>query len=279
MLRASSLVPVLAIGLLVACGGKSFETGDGTDGGSAGSAPAGSSSGARDGGGSSAGGTASGGTASGGTGSGGTDQCEPADYADDMGGSVPVRIVNKTATPIYLGQQTLGCAGGPSFQVADAMGQPLSSPGFCETTCEMRLTGGEIGCPSVACALGGVTTLQPGESTLSQWSALRTETLQLPAACKHTGVTACNRIADVEPGTYYFSAEAGSSMKCGGEGPDGAASCSTCMPSGSGGCLTYGAVVTAPLLEAKVEVMLDGSYGIGGPGGGGMVREVVIEFD
>jgi hypothetical protein len=31
-------------------------------------------------------------------------------------------------------------------------------------------------------------------------------------------------------------------------------------------------------IKAETKVMLDGSYGVGGPGGGGMVRSVEIDF-
>jgi len=50
------------------------------------------------------------------------------------------------------------------------------------------------------------------------------------------------------------------------------------MPNSSGGCNTFGAVVAGPLISAQVKLMLDGSYGLGGPGGGGMVRPVEIVF-
>lgn len=274
------LIPVVLMGaLLDACGGKSFDRGNESEAGSdsGGSTLAGTGSGGSSAG-ESHGGTSSGGKSNGGTSSGGAaTQCDPADYQDAMGGSVPVLIINETSKPIYLGQETLGCAAGPSFQVADAAGQALATPGFCQPTCHMMLTHTVIGCPAIACAIGGVTVLQPGESASSQWSALYTQSVKLPPACQAVaGAAECTRIADVEPGTYYFSAKAGSNMQC-GTGAD-AASCSACMPTGTGGCMVYGAVITPPLLQAKVEVKLDGSYGIGGPGGGGMVRAVEIVF-
>jgi hypothetical protein len=37
-------------------------------------------------------------------------------------------------------------------------------------------------------------------------------------------------------------------------------------------------VVLGPTHSAETKVTLDGSYGLGGPGGGGMVRSVEIAF-
>lgn len=279
------VVPLaLTSALLSACGGKSFDAA-GTP--QAGSDSGGSPTAGRGGGGGSGrgnhGGTSSGGTSSGGIANGGeagADRCDPTGYEDAMGGSVPVLIINQTQKPIYLGQETLGCGNTPWFQVADASGEFLPPPNFCQVTCDMLLTNTVHGCPPIVCPIGAVTTLQPGESASSLWTALYNESIVLSAACEaKVGGAECVRIREVEPGTYYFSAQAGSGMRCEGMGPDGMASCSNCAPNGTGGCVTTGAVITPPLLRAKVEVQLDGSYGIGGPGGGGMVRAVEIVFE
>jgi hypothetical protein len=121
-----------------------------------------------------------------------------------------------------------------------------------------------------------VITLQPGESALTLWSAIYSENVTLPPICSaKAGQKECQRIAGVEPGTYIFTAQAGTGIRC---LDDAAGSCGSCMQSSNGGCSTYGAVITGPLLQAKIDVQLDGSYGIGGPGGGGMVRSVDIVF-
>jgi hypothetical protein len=262
---------------LLACGGKSIDGPDapytGTNRG--GSTAAGSDSGRS--GSTSQGGTSLGGEPNGGA--AGVAQCDATDYEDAMGGSVPVLIINDTPKTIHIGQETAGCVNDPTFQVADSFGRTVEAPHLCESSCHMLLAKMVIGCPPLPCIFGGVTTLQPGESMSSQWSALYREERKLPAACQaKAGVETCTRIADVTPGTYYFSARAGSGVRCDNMGPDGVASCGSCMPTGTGGCMTYGAVITPPLLEAKVEVQLDGSYGIGGPGGGGAARAVVITF-
>lgn len=273
--------PLLLTGLLLACGGKSFESGTGPEGGSGGSAQAGTDAGARDGGGTSSGGSSStggkGGSSTGGMATGGTPNgCDAKAYPDESGGNVPVRLVNGTDKPIYLGQQMPGCSQGPLFQVADGSGQPLPAPGFCQPTCSQVIQHQVIGCPALACAINSTITLAPGESTLSLWSALFSEKVELSRVCAAAaGQAECTRIASVTPGDYVFSAQAGTNLQC---MAPGAGECGTCMPNPNGGCNTFGAVITEPLVQAKVEVKLDGSYGIGGPGGGGMVREVVIEF-
>lgn len=270
--------PVVLVGLMLACGGKSVDDGDESRAGRAGSAQGGTDSGGRAGGGSSSGGGSSGGGNANG-GAAGKQQCHPADYEDALGGSVPVLVVNETSQPIYLGEEMIGCGPTQYFQVSNAAGQLLVSPGYCQATCYQLLTGNIPGCPAIACVTGSVTTLQPGEGVSSLWSAQYAESLTLPARCEaKAGVAECTRIANVEPGRYYFSAQAGSSIDCGVTGPDGAPACGPCTPTGSGGCVSYGAVIAPPLRHAKAEVQLDGSYGIGGPGGGGMVRSVEIVF-
>lgn len=280
-------VPALCVAsLLAACGGKSFGPGEGEDGGSGGSSHAGSGSGADDSGGTGMGGSGVAGSSHGGTssvagtgntaGTGGKASCSPQLYEDEGGGNVPVRIINGTIKPIYLGQETAGCAGGLPFQVYDGRGGTLASVPYCQSTCSNLLSGVAIGCPAIACAISSVTTLKPGESTMTLWNALYSETVTLPPVCAaQTGQMQCPRVVSVKPGSYIFTAQAGTAMQCldNATGP-----CGGCMPSSSGGCINYGAVIQGPLLNAKVQVQLDGSYGIGGPGGGGMVRSVDITF-
>lgn len=284
MLRVSSCAPLLAaFGLLVACGGKSFEAGDGSDGGSgnsAGSAQAGSAQGATDSGGTGSGGSSNhGGSANGGAGnagSGGKVSCDASAFDDDFGGNVGVRLVNETKRTIYLGpEQANTCGTGALFKVLDASGEPLLGPAYCQATCAQLLSGNVIGCPAIACVSTSVITLAPGESTLTHWSGLYSERLTLPPACWAAGEdTSCLRTRGVEDGAYYFTAQAGSSISC--TQPDLPGSCS-CVPDPGGGCTTYDSTIAGPLLHAKAPVQLDSSYGIGGPGGG-MARTVEIVF-
>jgi hypothetical protein len=107
------------------------------------------------------------------------------------------------------------------------------------------------------------------------WSALYTETVSVPPACQNKSIgVECQRIVRAKPGTYVFSAQAGTSMNC--TVPD-LMSCQTCEPSGDGGCSTHPALIAGPLLQAEAKVDLDASYGIGA-GPGAMTRRVEITF-
>jgi hypothetical protein len=263
---------------LPACGGKSFGAADDNGGNDSG----GSDSGGKAHGGSSRGGSAQGGRNSsageggsaglgkGGSAQGGTAQCDA--YLDEGPGNIPVRIVNETKAAIYLGPQP-GCGAAPLFSVADAAGTPLPFVGFCQTTCQQLLRGGAISCPAIACPAGQVLTLQPGEDTLQLWNGLYNQPMLFAPACRPaTGESMCLRVAAVKPGTFTFMATAGSMLDC------SQPYCMTCTPSDTGGCTTFGGVVTGPTLSAQTTLLLDGSYGLGGPGGGGTVQSVEIVF-
>jgi len=287
-------VPLVALTLAAsACGGSSFTSGNGdpnggttsagttsgggTDSGgtdSGGSNQAGSATGGKTQGGSHSGGTASGGTSTGGTGSGGSSQCDA--FLDEPGSMVTVRLTNETMTPIYLGSQMQGCGPAVLFQVANASGMPLQSPGFCTTTCEDIMHNTVMGCPPIACIITAAITLQPGESALRQWSGAFMVSATLPPACRPAaGTSECERIAGVQPGAFTFSAQAGTALDC---TKFGGSMCQACMPDSGGGCATSGALIAGTLLSAETKVMLDGSYGVGGSGGGGMTRPVEIVF-
>jgi hypothetical protein len=285
MLRVA-VRPLLLAGLLIACGGKSFENDGERDGGSAsgGSDDAGSGGRGGDNGGSSSGGSSSGGATSsggfsspGGTGSGGF-QCMQTNIYDEPGGSIPVRVRNGTSRPIYLGRETPDCGFGVPFQVADASGQPLHEVPLCQATCQQLQLGAAVACPPIVCALPSVVALDPGGSTLTMWDGLYAENVTLLLGCRERiGQDECTRVASAVPGDYVFSAQAGSSMQC--LQPLDAGNCGACMKDSNGACTTTYAVIGGPLHQAKVSVKLDGSYGLGEQGGGDMVREVVIEFE
>lgn len=253
--------PVLLAGLLLACGGRSLTNGGESKGGSS---EAGTSNGAREGGGSGGGGTGSGGgnhagSSSGGKASAGAAQCDPAQLQDETSNGVEVRLINGTQHAIYLGSVMPGCDV-PLLQVKSATGQSVQGTGFCASSCQ-QLMSGNLGCPAILCPASSVLKLAAGETTVATWSALYTETVSVPPACQNKSIgVECQRIVRAEPGTYVFSAQAGASMRC--TVPD-LMSCQTCAPSGDGGCRTYPAIITGPLLQAEVKVDLDASYGIG----------------
>jgi len=79
----------------------------------------------------------------------------------------------------------------------------------------------------------------------------------------------------VKPGAFTFSSQAGTKLDC---SQFGGGMCQACMPDSSGGCATQGALVSGTLLLAETKVMLDGSYGVGGLGAGGMAMAVEVVF-
>lgn len=254
---------------LPACGGKSVEAiGGGNDGTESG----GNSFGATSSGGLGHSEGYLGGSGSlGGTTGGGTTQCEGDVYQDDGPANIPVRIINDTKAVLYLGPKP-NCGAGLLFNVADATGILQPSPPICQTTCQQLIAGSIPGCPPIACPVGEVLTLQPGEETLQLWTGLYEEDMALAPGCdRGAGVDTCQRIAAVKPGAFTFTATAGSQLEC------SVAPCMTCTPADTGGCTTFGGVVTGPMLSAETKVMLDVSYGLGGPGGGG-VKSVDIVF-
>lgn len=281
---------MLVVSLVLACGGKSFEGEHGANGGEAGSASAGASNAGSSAGGTGSGGggasnvgasggvISSGGKATAGSSSGGNagaaSRCDTAAYVDELGGSVRVRLFNNTEKPLYLGPTMLGCNDAPPFEVTNASGQQLIRPPSCESTCEVTLQGGVVACPPGLCRIASVTVLQPGESTLTLWDGLYTDSVKLPPACqKLAGATTCDRTTSVKPGTYVFSAQAGSAFVCGVD-----SGCTLCTRDEQGDCIIRYGLAAGPFVQGKVVVALDGSYGIGGPGGVGMVREVQITF-
>ena len=255
---------------LPACGGKSF---DANDGGSGGTESGGNSSGATSNGGfGHSEGYLGGGGSGGGTTTGGSAQCDGKAYQDDGPANIPVRIINDTKAVLYLGP-TPSCGAGELFNVADATGILLSSPALCQTTCQQLITGNISGCPPIPCPVGEVLTLQPGEDTLQLWSGLYQEDMTWTPQCRPAASDdTCQRVAAVKPGAFTFTATAGTELDC------SVAFCMTCTPADTGGCTTFGGVVTGPTLSAETKVMLDGSYGLGGPGGGGAVKSVEIVF-
>jgi hypothetical protein len=241
-----------------ACGGKSF-------------AGAGDSSDVAAGGGSSHGGATMGGSA--GVAAGGNAQsgarCDA--YVDEGAANISVRIVNETKAALYLGPQP-SCGAAPFFDVRDAADNLLPYPGVCQVTCQQLLSGAGIACLPVVCPIGPVLTLQPGEDALQYWNGLYDEATSLVPECRPpSGESLCQRVVAVKPGSFTFTATAGSGLDC------SAPFCMTCTPSNTGGCTTLGGVVSGPSYSAETKLVLDASYGLGGLGGG-MVRPVEIVF-
>ena len=241
------LAVALLVSTLAACGGKSSASpGDGGDGGSG----AGGSTGV---GGKGHAGSAAAGAAS---------VCTSFD--DDYGALVNVSISNQTGAPIYLGQDKVTCGVSPLFQVADGSGDVLPSLGNCRSPCAALRTQGVGGCPAI-CAFPTSVALQPNEVLYTTWDGLFSVQGHLPAKCVPSeagggSMLSCDQAKRIEPGTFTFSAFAGSALDCSQTTAAGA--CSPCSAGLNGGCSTSGSLITGPMHVTGTTVELDESYGI-----------------
>ncbi|HYQ17661.1 MAG TPA: hypothetical protein VEQ58_17935 [Polyangiaceae bacterium] len=188
-----------------------------------------------------------------------------------------VNITNETDVTLYLGPLMQGCSGA-NFQVADATGAALSSPGYYCGTCQDVVAGNIHPC---LCPANVAITLQPGESVSEQWSASFLETRTLPNECAPELLSAqCSQLVSVTPGVFTFSAQASTSLDCSGFDQD---PCPPCTPQPNGECFTFGGLLKGALRTAQTTVMLDASYGVGesdsaDTGNHGPTRAVVISF-
>jgi hypothetical protein len=237
----SRLALALLVSTLAACGGKSSATpGDGGEGG-----------------------TGTGGTGgTGHAGTGGADACTSFD--DDYGTSVGVSISNQTMVPIYLGQDMVTCGVSPLFEVADARGAVLPNLGGCRSPCASLRQGGPAGCLDI-CAFPTAVALQPNEVLYTTWDGLFSVQAQLPARCAsfETGVGAqvsCDQAKRIEPGTFTFSARAGSAIDC--SQTTGSGTCDACSASPNGGCSTPGSLITGAMHSAQATILLNENYGV-----------------
>ena len=237
---------------LSACGGKSFEANGGasTAGSSAGDLGAAGTTGGG------AGGYHAGGSGVGGAGVGGSGS-ECAKLGNDSPSSVSILIENHTTRLLYVGTQMVTCADVPLFQVRDNAGNELVSPSACGPNCA-DLMNGIGGCPAI-CLFPSSITLAPGETVTTQWSGLFAARTKLPAACAPgTGLDLCDRATRIQPGTFTFTAEAGTSVDCSQTSND----CNVCTPNSEGGCRVQSSLIAGAIISAETTVNLDASYGI-----------------
>jgi hypothetical protein len=244
--------PALLAFSLLACGGKSF---DGPGGGSAtggvGQAGAGGAATA----GSSVGGVAPvGGVAQGGAPS---DVC--AKLSDDSATFVGVEIVNNTSETLYVGTTQVTCGEVPLFEVASADGRQLTTVADCRAPCEVVRKEGQVGCGDI-CRLPSALKLAPGGIYTTSWTGLDFVQVQMPKECVNPshGADRCDRAARIRPGTFTFSAQAGSSLDC-SQTLNG--DCGACGPDQSA-CLAQGALISGKAHQAVTTVLLDETYGV-----------------
>lgn len=245
---------LLLLSTLAACGGKSSKPGE--DG-----------VGATDSGGSGTGGSGTGGSGTGGAnqaGHAGTGSSVCSSYDDEYPAVVNVSIANQTQAPLYLGQDMVTCGVAPLFRVADSDGSSLPELGNCRSSCVSLRQQGPAGCPTF-CAFPNTVQLLPGEVFYNTWDGLFTVQGQLPSTCVpyDTGAGAqvsCDQAKRIEPGTFTFSASAGSAFDCSQTSPDG--TCAACTAAPGGGCTRSGSLITGPVHTAQVTVALDETYGV-----------------
>ena len=227
---------------LAACGGKA-----------SGSAPGGSSGGS---------GNGAGGTSHAGASQGGATAC--AKYDDEGPTFVSVAIINKTSAPIYLGQPTVTCDVSPLFEVADARGGQLPNISRCRSSCADLRQEGAAGCIDI-CLFPLSVALQPGEARATTWDGLFSVPAELPRQCvafdTDQKTVVCDQAQRIQPGTFTFSARAGTRLDCSQtQGAD--AICPPCTGEGNGGCATPGSLISGDTFTATATVTLDDSYGV-----------------
>jgi hypothetical protein len=259
MAQRSRLMMVFLASSLAACGGKAFEL-EGTDpdvGGSAGRGGSSHVAGSGNVAGTGTSGTETGGTETGGTGVGGGEggnggACPS--LLDDSAAFIGVDIVNETAAPIYLGQPMVTCEVPPLFTVHDARGGSLPSPSRCRSGCGS----GSGGCTAICLFPAGIELL-PGASVRTNWDGLFDVEIDLPPECSSAGGSShCQHATRVQPGTFVFSAQAGSTLDC----SQTSMMCGQCTPDTFGNCVTQGALIAGKLRTATATVELDSSYGV-----------------
>jgi hypothetical protein len=256
--------PALAVLVLAACGGKSFEVGPDPDpqGGSGGSGGTGQGATGNTGNVGNTAGTSHGGSASAGTGQGGSAGSTCDSFNDDPGYYVSVAVINKTAAPIYLGEDMVSCDTSPLFSVNNDGGMPLIGPGRCSASCQM-LREADVGGCTANCLFPSALKLEPGETYYTQWDGLYQIQRQLPPECRvlGSGQTDCSQTVQVNPGTFTFASVAGSDVDCSqtNGGP-----CGSCVATGNGGCSVPGSLISGARHNATTTVYLDSSYGVWG---------------
>ena len=179
-----------------------------------------------------------------------------------------VIIVNDTSAPIYIGPRMESCGAQPLYEAYDESNTLLAGPDPCGSPCQSWLAGAPIGGCVGICAHSEVTKLGAGERIAIPWSGLYRVEAQLPSACTASqlgaeGPVSCSVQKRVEPGSYTFYANAGSSYRC-NDNPNG---CGECVPAATGGCILRNAIVTGSDNFAQLLVKLDPGYGISGSAG------------
>jgi hypothetical protein len=173
-------------------------------------------------------------------------------------GTVAIIISNQTSQTIHVGTtEPISCGNPPLFRVADATGEDLPAVAFCRNACSWAMQEDPIGGCLAICLFPQAVKLEPFEATTVTWEAYMEE-LSLPEECSITGESVmCDRTRRIDPGTYTFSASAGTELDC----SETLGDCGECMAQSLGGCTQPGRV-SGTLFTATTTVQLDEAYGI-----------------
>jgi hypothetical protein len=179
-------------------------------------------------------------------------------YDDDAGTLVNVRLVNQTSAPLYFGVRKPSCTDAPLFSVKDQNGGVLSPLSGCRTPCDVVAELGMQPCLE-PCFTPEAISLQPGSGYTTSWSGLYADVVDLPGRCVSApqGSKRCERASVIQPGTFTFSAYAGSALDC-SQAP---ATCGACPPDVDP-CPNPGGLVSGELRIASITVRLDAEYGV-----------------
>lgn len=181
--------------------------------------------------------------------------CESFDDDADVG--VQIDVVNGSSEALYLGSKPDGCEAPALFAVQRESGPMLTKPTSCRTPCDVARVSGPVGCPPPDCPRTLVTRLMPQQGITVTWDGLDYVARFLPEACVQSpeGDEQCIRAQRVEPGTFTFTAEAGTMISCSQDCDD------ACDPE-LGGCFVADAVIAGPRRQVSVTVSLGPSYGV-----------------
>lgn len=274
MFRCPSCATLVALASL-ACGGKSYVIREGEDdGGSSslggrraghagdGAAPAGGDLNVGGVGGSAGVGSSSsqnGGVSASGSSAGGVDGDACASFDDDAETAVKIELVNKTSRTLYIGNRSISCGTTPLFNVESEHGEALTIINDCRVPCESLHSDNPSGGCAALCQQPTLLIMNPGATYPATWSGLEYVGLELPSACSQSGSAgACDRAHRIRPGTFVFTAEAGTKADCAN-----APECDYC-PLSRDVCGTQGGLVGGATLTATATVALDERYGVYG---------------
>lgn len=196
-------------------------------------------------------------------------------YLDQAEHTVELLITNNTGRALYFGPTRVGSGPTPPFELRDAAGTFLVLPNVepCPTRCADVMAGtGDCRHPT---PIQSARRLLPQDTIRLSWPGTFERTPTLSVACQPGGApapVACRQAVTAPPGVYTFAARAGTDVSC---QPN---ECATCAEDAAE-CYIPGGIIGSPVLEAKLSVNLDASYGLSSAGGSAPLPAVQLMFE